>query len=87
MKKYKLGLEHKNYEAIDNQGYFLRSVPIELKARYIPHLFRSLIEIEYKNVSNDVAWVHRGFLPYFHDFTVFNAETSTWVSLFDFFLI
>ena len=52
---------HKNYVEESEYGYKIRYVPIEIKARVIPHLYRAVLEIDYKNISNDVAWVHGYF--------------------------
>jgi hypothetical protein len=66
----------KNYVEENCHGYKLRYVPIEITARVVPHLYRTILEVDYKNISNDVAWVHGSFSDYANIVRCFDLETS-----------
>jgi len=67
---------HKNYVEENEYGYKIRYVPIEIKARVVPHLYRAVLEIDYKNISNDVAWVHGYFSNHANSVCCYDAEKS-----------
>ena len=67
---------NKNYKKENEHGYKLRYVPIEIKARVVPHLYRTILEVDYKNISNDVAWVHGYFSDYANIVSCYDSETS-----------